>query len=155
MRALLLFATVAVVVGVGFLACNPNSIGRPCVNPQGNAVLGTQISSPALECPSRLCLITPNGPDVDGGIRDVCTAECGSDSDCTAETQDFCKAGFKCVVPTTAGPFCCKKLCVCKSDVQAGVNVDFDGGYIVPHSCDPKTYQGTGLTPECPNVKLQ
>jgi hypothetical protein len=60
MKALLLSTLVALVVGAGFFACNPNSIGRPCVNPTNAAPLGTQVSSPALECPSRLCLIHPS-----------------------------------------------------------------------------------------------
>ena len=39
----------------------PNSIGRPCVNPGGQAVLGSQVSSPALECPSRFACSQPAG----------------------------------------------------------------------------------------------
>jgi hypothetical protein len=156
-RAFLLCASVAGLVGAGFLACNPNSIGRPCVNPQGSAVLGTQVSSPALECPSRLCLIQPASASggVDGGApRATCTATCNHDSDCDAETLSQCPAKFVCAVATTAGPFCCEKVCICKSDLQAGVNVDPDGGTILPHSCDPATYQGSGTTPQCPHVKL-
>src|SRR4051794_28121773 len=148
MRALLLCALVAGVVGAGLFACNPNSIGRPCVNPGGQAVLGTQISSPALECPSRLCLLQPPNPSTgrtgnaqggDGGaFRATCTAECQNDGDCNAETKAYCKEGFNCAVATQAGPFCCKKVCICKTDLVEGVNVDPDGGTIVPFSCDPK-----------------
>jgi hypothetical protein len=157
MRAFLLCALVTVVVGVGFFACNPNSIGRPCVNPQGSAVLGTQISEPALECPSRLCLIQPPAAQssIDGGSRAVCTAECQSNGDCDPETTKYCAKGFACAVAAAAGPFCCKKVCICKEDLVPGVNQDpVDGGTILPHSCDPMTYQGTGMTPQCPNVKL-
>ena len=157
MRALLLCALVAGVVGAGLFACNPNSIGRPCVNPGGQAVLGTQISSPALECPSRLCLLQPpnastgqTGQGSDGGtFRATCTATCNNDGDCDAETKEFCKAGFNCAVATQAGPFCCKKVCICKSDLVEGVNVDPDGGTVIPFSCDPKQ----NPTPTCPNVK--
>jgi hypothetical protein len=157
MRALLLCALVAGVVGAGLFACNPNSIGRPCVNPGGQAVLGTQISSPALECPSRLCLLQPpnastgqTGQGSDGGtFRATCTATCNNDGDCDAETKEFCKAGFNCAVATQAGPFCCKKVCICKTDLVEGVNVDPDGGTIIPFSCDPKQ----NPTPTCPNVK--
>ena len=159
MRALLLCALVAVVVGAGLFACNPNSIGRPCVNPGGQAVLGTQISSPALECPSRLCLLQPPNASTgqtgqtqggDGGtFRATCTAECQHDNDCDAETKAYCKEGFNCAVATQAGPFCCKKVCICKTDLVQGVNVDPDGGTIVPFSCDPKQ----NPTPTCPNVK--
>jgi hypothetical protein len=159
MRALLLCALVAGVVGAGLFACNPNSIGRPCVNPGGQEVSGTQISSPALECPSRLCLLQPanastgdtgNSQGSDGGtFRATCTASCEHDSDCEAETKMYCKQGFACAVATQAGPFCCKKLCICKGDLVEGVNVDPDGGTIVPFSCDPKQ----NPTPTCPNVK--
>ena len=47
------------------------------------------------------------------------------------------RTGFTCAVATQAGPFCCKKLCICKSDLVEGVNVDPDGGTIIPFSCDP------------------
>ena len=159
MRAFLLCAVVSGLVGVGFIACNPNSIGRPCVNPQGSDVRGTQISSPALECPSRLCLIQPpaaNSSVDGGGARATCTAECDNTGDCDPETHKYCQAGFACAIAATAGPFCCRKVCVCREDLVPGVNQDpVDGGVITPHSCDPATYTGSGTTPECPNVKLK
>ena len=142
----------------GIPACNPNSIGRPCVNPEGSAVLGTQVSSPALECPSRLCLIQPpsgSTTDTDGGSRATCTAQCQSNGDCDPETTKFCKNGFACAIATTAGPFCCRKICICKDDLVVGVNKDpVDGGVQIPHSCDPATYSA-GQVPQCPNVKLK
>ncbi len=158
MRALLLCALVAGVVGAGLFACNPNSIGRPCVNPGGQAVLGTQVSSPALECPSRLCLLQPAnastgnvGQGTDGGsFRATCTAECQHDSDCSPETTAYCNVGFACAVATQAGPFCCKKLCICKSDLVQGVNVDPDGGTIVPYSCST-----ANPMPTCPNAPIK
>jgi len=139
MRALLLCALVIGVVGAGLFACNPNSIGRPCVNPGGQAVLGTQVSSPALECPSRLCLLQPPNASTgqtgqtqgsDGGtFRATCTAECQHDNDCDAETKMYCKEGFACAVATQAGPFCCKKLCMCKDFIPKE-------GLPTPASCD-------------------
>lgn len=158
MRALLSRTLLAGVLGAGLIACNPNSIGRPCVNPGGQAVLGTQVSSPALECPSRLCLLQPPnastgnvGQATDGGIyRATCTASCQHNSDCEAETKAYCKEGFVCAVATQAGPFCCKKLCVCRGDLVEGVNVDPDGGTIVPHSCLPDVQ---AQNPTCANVK--
>jgi len=156
MRALLLCALVAGVVGAGLFACNPNSIGRPCVNPGGQAVLGTQVSSPALECPSRLCLLQPpnassgqtGAQSADGGTyRATCTAECQHDNDCDAETKSLCKEGFACAVATQAGPFCCKKLCICKGALVEGVNVDPDGGTIIPFSCSKDNPM-----PTCPNA---
>lgn len=155
MRALLLCTVVAAVVGAAMFACNPNSIGRPCVNPGGQAVQGTQVSSPALECPSRLCLIQPAnassgniGQGTDGGVfRATCTATCNHDNDCDPETTKYCKEGFNCAVAVTTGPFCCRKICICKGDLVQGVNVDPDGGTITPPSCDP-----ANPALSCPNV---
>jgi hypothetical protein len=168
MRAFLLCSVVALSVGAGFVACNPNSIGRQCVNPTNAAPLGTQISSPALECPSRLCLIQPNngsGGDADGGVgvaRSTCTAECSNNGDCDAETRDSCidvdgkisKAGtrlnYVCAVATVTDPrYCCKKVCICPLDLVDGVNKAPDGGVITPFACDPKV--NTNIT--CDNVK--
>jgi hypothetical protein len=158
MRALLLCVLVGGVVGVGFWQCNPNSIGRPCVNPQGSDVRGTQISSPALECPSRLCLITKENAkhtETDGGATAVCTAECSNNGDCDAESKASCKSGFACAIVTTAGNFCCRKLCVCKEDLDPELNQDpIDGGVVIPHACDPQTYKTSGQTPQCANIKL-
>ncbi len=163
MRALLLCTLLATVVGIGFFACNPNSIGRPCVNPGGQAVVGVQISSPALECPSRLCLIEPSNASTgnvqatDGGaFRATCTATCNSDSDCSPETNDYCKdssgnpLGFVCAVVSASGPFCCKKVCICRGDLVKGYNQDpVDGGALLPFECDPT--RDSNIT--CMNVK--
>jgi hypothetical protein len=141
----MLCAVVAVLVGVGFVACNPNSIGRPCVNPTGVAPLGTQVSSPALECPSRLCLIEPvmdTSKQVNGAPdRSTCTAFCNDDSDCNAEVQDFCQDAnhvlhnFVCAVPTVVGTFKCQKMCLCSLDLEDGLNKVPDGGVKTPDSC--------------------
>ena len=99
--------------GLGQLAtllagCNPSSVGRACVNPNGDKPSGTQISSPALECASRLCLIQasttsdPSANDSCPGGRCTCTAECGNDGDCAAETKQFCASGFACAVAAEA-----------------------------------------------------
>lgn len=161
MRALFLCALMGVVVGGTLFACNPNSIGRPCVNPGGQAVQGVQVASPALECPSRLCLIQPNNAGSgntstgdDGGTATqnyhaTCTASCETNSDCEAETKEGCKAGFVCAVATQGGPFCCKKLCVCKTDLVEGTNVDVDGGIMKPLACDKSADPYT----TCPNAK--
>ncbi len=163
MRAFTLCVLVGLVVGAGFVACNPNSIGRPCVNPTNAAPLGTQISSPALECPSRLCLIQPPNASTgdqsgDGGMtsRSTCTAECSSNDDCDAETRSQCKDqngktyNYVCAVATVTDPrFCCKKLCICPLDLVAGVNLGPDGGVQTPYYCDPKL----NPSPTCANVK--
>ena len=163
MRAFLLCTLVAAVVGIGFFACNPNSIGRPCVNPNSQAVKGVQFASPALECPSRICLIEPSGAAEGnitqatdaGAIRATCTATCSSDSDCSPETNDYCKSsagtplGFVCAVATSVGPFCCRKVCVCRGDLDPKFNQDVDGGAKLPVVCDPT--QDNQIT--CVNVK--
>ncbi len=162
MRVLLLCAFVSMLVGVGLFACNPNSIGRPCVNPGGQAVTGVQLSSPALECPSRLCLIEPGGASSGnvmgsdaGAFRATCTATCNSDSDCSPETNEYCKdssgkpLGFVCTVASISGPFCCKKVCICKGDLVPGFNEDQDGGASLPFACNPAL--DNAIT--CPNVK--
>jgi hypothetical protein len=155
MRALLLCTLLSAVVGAALFACNPNSIGRPCVNPGGQAVKGVQISSPALECPSRLCLIEPAGASSgnvsgadDGGFRATCTARCNSDSDCDPETTQSCKSSFVCAVATQVGPFCCQKVCICKDDLSSS-NSDPDGGVKTPAACMP------GQNPNCKNVPAQ
>lgn len=133
--------------------CNPNSIGRLCVNPQMSAPTGPQIVSPALECPSRLCLIEPttSTTEAQGGSRNTCTAECGSDGDCDAETKDYCQSGFVCAIATQVGSFCCKKFCICKDDLQDGVNKMGEGDalqVITPYACDPVANQNVS----CKNV---
>jgi hypothetical protein len=146
MRAFMLCTLVALVAGAGFFACNPNSIGRPCVNPTGVAPLGTQVSSPALECPSRLCLIHPvnnaTGQMSTDNARSTCTAGCENDDDCDAETQSLCKDAkgvqhnYVCAVATVVGAFCCKKLCVCPLDLEDNLNKVPDGGVKTPEACD-------------------
>ena len=140
--------------------CNPNSIGRPCVNPNNNPPSGTQISSPALECPSRLCLIQAVSGLGDGGTsRNTCTASCDNDGDCEAETKSQCMNGFRCAVATEIGPFCCRKLCICADDLVEGFNKTTPAPTAtdanpkpqttIPFACDPK--QDTAIT--CANVK--
>ena len=147
------------VVAAWLAGCNPSSIGRACVNPNGDKPSGTQISSPALECASRLCLIqanttlTPSANESCPGGRCTCTAECGSDGDCAAETKEFCTAGFACAVAAEAGPFCCRKLCICRDDLVDGFNVMVSGDtqkVITPFACDPKA---SGSIVTCKNVK--
>lgn len=157
MRALALCALVAGVVGVGFFACNPNSIGRPCVNPLGSTVAGTQVSSPALECPSRLCLIQPpnassgSSDATDGGPRATCTATCGDNGDCSPETTAYCNNGFVCAVAVDTGPFCCRKICICRDDLIPNFNQDpIDGGTIIPTACTPSGMSALGSM-ACPN----
>jgi hypothetical protein len=146
MRAFLLCGLVASITGLALVACNPNSIGRPCINPNRSAVTGVQLVSPALECPSRLCLETSNTQGIattpDGGgaetTRSVCTDFCESDGDCSAETTQYCTAGFKCAVVNTIAntPLVCRKVCVCKDDLTTTNSIQpADGGVEVVKPC--------------------
>ena len=140
----LLSSMLVAVVGISLVTgCTDLGVGRKCVNPVDAGVTGVQLSSPALECPSRLCLLNQgqNGaPD-----RSVCTATCATVDDCVGAVQgDAMKGlcgteGFVCAVATVAGPFCCKKICICKSDLIMGVNQDTNGAVMVPPSCQPNS----------------
>ena len=154
-RAHLLLSLALLVGGSLAAGCNPNSIGRLCVNPQNTAPLGTSIVSPALECPSRLCLITPTtDPAFSNTGRTTCTAQCGSNSDCQAESKEACASGFACAVATTVGSFCCEKVCICRDDLIADVNKDRATPYniITPPACEPSTPDAPNPS-TCPNIK--
>ena len=70
------FAALAAIAVVA-TGCSDVGIGRKCLAP--NKVMATQISSPALECMSRLCFLKA---DATGNPqRSVCTAHCTTDDD--------------------------------------------------------------------------
>jgi hypothetical protein len=79
------------------------------------------INSQAVECPSRICL-SPAAEKNIGTVKPLCTDGCSSDDDCEGETgakgSGLCTTGFICMVPTTVGDFCCRKLCVCKDLIE-------------------------------------
>jgi hypothetical protein len=147
------FATIAFVAtlaGLVTTGCEDKHIGRKCdlaVTGTGGMMGGSTaatINSQAVECPSRICLQAAQEQPTNVGA--LCSAECGSDDDCadgqTGDTASgLCTTGFKCVVPTTVGDFCCKKMCVCRDFLIAT-----PGGYKVPPVCMP----GSGGT--CKNV---
>ena len=128
------------VVALGLAGCNDQHIGRPCVTnaPPDAGANGqtTIISSPSLQCPSRICIQpSPMGPvpnAADEGA--MCTATCNTDDDCAdVDPGTKCTKGFVCAWPTTAGPFCCQKMCVCHDFVIVP-----DKGFIEPATCsDP------------------
>ncbi len=155
-RAHLLLSVALLVGGAFATACNPNSIGRLCVNPQKTAPTGTSIVSPALECPSRLCLIAPTTDTAFAATgRTTCTAQCGSNSDCQAETKEACATGYACAVATQVGAFCCEKVCVCRDDLVAGFNKSDDTAnytVITPPACLPSTPDAPNPS-TCPNIK--
>ena len=125
--------------------------GRPCelgtMPPEGvNGQIATA-TSPALECPSHICLLP--GADRDArspaqitsgvsGTGPLCTASCASNLDCVGErgkpdnpADHRCRGGFACLWPMTVGALACQKLCVCTDFVVPPV-----GGFKKPAACE-------------------
>lgn len=129
----------ALMFGVSAAGCADNPVGRICdlgvEDPNPNESV---VASPSLDCQSRTCLKVPLGRDLPEGSRyptgnkGLCTAECESDDDCDRVPESPCKTGFTCAVPVVVGPFCCRKLCICKDYI-----VIPDGGVPLPEACDP------------------
>ena len=158
-RGFALVALGAALAGLGG-ACADKHIGRPCqvdVPPAdaGSAGGSATITSPALECPSRICILPNNQSeataDKDGAF---CTYPCSTDDDCSdAETvsksdvgDPHCKSNFICTWPTTSGPFCCQKMCICHDFLSVPA-----GG--IPEPVDCKTAANGGPTVQtCANV---
>lgn len=74
----------------------------------------TSLASPALECPTGLCL------HVEGALPDLCTADCDEPADCLGATGAACEGEYLCVAPIALGPFACRTVCVCDSAVPEG-----------------------------------
>jgi hypothetical protein len=108
-------------------ACSENPVGRACFIGGADADVQGQniVASPALECQSRTCLHIANNAE------DLCTGECSSDSDCDAVPETPCEKGFTCAIPVTVGPFCCKKMCICKDYIEVP-----EGGVMPPAACN-------------------
>lgn len=142
--------------------CADNQIGRACNNPLASKVTsGVTFVNPAPDCPTRLCMITPAVTDPNNQLAKTdhranplaaCTMECNTDADCEspyAEKDNRC-GKYVCavasVVPDPTGEtFCCKKLCMCDADRQAGFNVDGAGTSL------PKDSAGVSIPPACQN----
>jgi hypothetical protein len=72
------------------------------------------VASPSLDCPSRTCLHMRGG-------QDLCTAECESADDCESAAGSPCEHGFACAIPVVVGPFACKKMCICRDDLDGQI----------------------------------
>jgi hypothetical protein len=135
-------ACVLVFAAVATVGCGPSGgVGRPCE--VGTTPLASSsgqvmtLSSPALECPSRICLL-PGGNAIPQGTGALCTASCETDADCedgeagpkNDPADRRCENGFACAWPTTVGAFACQKLCVCRDFVG-----EPQGGFTKPASC--------------------
>lgn len=124
-------------LAVAFLitACTENPVGRKCfIGTDAGSPSQAIIASPALECPSRTCLRVPLQAELppEGEYANLCTAECTNDDDCDRVPESPCQTGFTCAVPVVVGPFCCRKMCVCKDYL-----IIPDGGVPTPAACDP------------------
>src|SRR5213075_1286247 len=127
-------AAVAAVLSLSAAGCDDPGVGRKCLYAGATntdaGVAGMQISSPSLECMSRLCYLQAgeNGTS----DRSYCTANCTSDSDCTgglttdSNAKGLCpkSAGFVCAIPSSVGAFACQRLCICKDDLVSGMSQD-------------------------------
>ncbi|MCC6995814.1 MAG: hypothetical protein IT370_14485 [Deltaproteobacteria bacterium] len=142
MKRLLL--ALALSVGAMTLAgCPDSDVGKACVAGAPTATGGSSIiNSQALECNSRICF-RPSSAAGGGTSEDLCTDFCSSSSDCNDGPKDKCKAGFACAVAVTVGPFCCKKMCICKDYLSIS-----DAGIVRPEACNPDKPEN-----KCPNIR--
>lgn len=127
---------VAAVVLV-FGACAGEPVGRKCdLGIEEPDPSESVVASPSLDCQSRTCLKVPLGRELPEGSQypegniGLCTAECETDEDCERVPESPCKTGFTCAIPTVVGPFCCRKMCICKDYV-----VIPEGGIPTPEAC--------------------
>jgi hypothetical protein len=116
-------------------ACSENPVGRKCFIGEAPDPSQASVASPALECPSRTCLHMPGQA---AGDPDLCTAECSSEDDCDKVPESPCESGFACGVATVTGPFCCRKVCICKDYL-----IIPDAGLSEPDDCNPDLPQNT------------
>ncbi len=152
MRGYFLVAVGALVLGL--VGCEDKHIGRPCITNAADAgASGGQvavISSPNLQCPERICLQpAPEGAVPNAAAEGAfCTATCSTDDDCSdSDPGTKCTSGFVCTVATTAGPFCCQKMCVCHDFVIVP-----PGGFPTPSTCKSPGSEGAPNPPTCQNV---
>ncbi len=117
--------------------CDDNEVGRICfIGEEAETENQAIIASPALECQSRTCLLQPLGTGVtlpdESEFSPLCTAECETDDDCDAVPETPCQTGFTCAIPVVVGPFCCRKLCICRDYIVVP-----EEGVSTPAACEP------------------
>jgi hypothetical protein len=147
------------VVGVGCSGAGPAG-GTISRTPAFGAVCDVGVSagsgpgvvsivSPAPGCMSNACLLAPAEKDP-RGTGPLCTSSCTTNADCeggllgdrTDPGDHRCKTGFVCMIPTTVGPFCCQRMCVCRDFITEPL-----GGFQTPAVCMP----GSGGS--CPSAR--
>jgi hypothetical protein len=129
------FTVILIALVLGAAGCDENPVGRKCFIGDEPDLNQAVITSPALECPSRTCLHMPGQAATDS---DLCTAECESDDDCDKVPESPCVSGFACGIPVVVGPFCCRKMCICKDYIVVP-----EGGLEVPEACNPDLPENT------------
>jgi hypothetical protein len=144
------------ITGLLASACSENPVGRKCfIGADAGSASQSILASPALECPSRTCLHVPLQAELPEGSEyaDLCTGECSGDDECDRVPESPCVSGFTCAVPVVVGPFCCRKMCICKDYL-----VIPDGGVPVPEACKPDNaanaccnLEGRSGNPDYPN----
>ena len=128
-------------IALGAAGCSDNPVGRLCdLGASTPTVDSVVVASPSLDCVTRTCLhFPPNRPLPPGApppppiTSGLCTAECSADSDCDRVPESPCLTGFTCSIAVTAGPFCCRKLCICKDYIL----LPMTGQLATPDACDP------------------
>jgi hypothetical protein len=131
-RTFFLGASLLVLAAFGSMACEDRAIGRPCDVLADASTIQAVYNPSALECPSRICLkpdVQPGGTAVGDPTHvppllptaPYCSATCSKDSDCDGQKRNQsngsdarCMNGYTCGAVFSVGPFCCKKLCLCK-----------------------------------------
>jgi hypothetical protein len=163
---LVAIAALAVSTSLGLVgACSENPVGRKCdlgvENPGTNEAV---VGSPSLDCSTRTCLKVPieAGKDTPDGFQPLtantgmCTAECEADEDCDKVSESPCVTGFTCGIPLTVGPFCCRKMCICKDYVilpdsgQLPVPLACDASNMSNVCCNLPDRVGNPAFPNCP-----
>jgi hypothetical protein len=106
-------APILLVAGSLLAGCGqPAAIGNPCSVGSPGGSQEVTISTPALECASRICLQV-------GGGGPLCTAACASDDDCVnlaPAAGARCRLGFTCRAASPFGAHPCQRLCLCRDD---------------------------------------
>jgi hypothetical protein len=131
---------VLLLAAIGLGGCTDNPVGRICdLGVEKPAMTEVVLTSPSLDCVSRTCLRMPppnelpEGSKYPEGNNGLCTASCEEDDDCDRVPESPCVTGFTCGVAVTVGPFCCRKVCICKDYVV----IPEGGGLATPKACDP------------------
>ena len=130
--------------------CDSNPVGNICSlesesvdddsDDENEPITQAEITSGALDCVSRLCLSVPLETVLppDSEHKPLCTGECTKDSECDRVSVSPCQLGFTCAVPMAVGPFCCKKMCICRDYLIVP-----EGGIADPPACDPDNPENT------------